>query len=153
MEILPQAAERIAVRNSLAFMSIFKFTRDKTVKRLRWVMVCTIIFDKLNTLLCQPRSYWHFPKTAVEGNPFIRLFLSRGLTVYVIYSMIYILVAFSLASTIPKRLALVGIFAVILGHYWAASTWLVFYWNFGSCAAGIYAIVLGVVFVQLAFCN
>jgi hypothetical protein len=80
-------------------------------------MVGAMIFDKLNTLLGQPSAYWHHPEAANEGNAFFHLFLSRGLPTYLLFSLVYISVIFLLVSIIPRRLALVSIFAFILGHY------------------------------------
>jgi hypothetical protein len=133
------------------FISFMKFTTDTVVRRLRWVMVGTMIIDKLNTLLGQPSAYWHHPEAANEGNAFFHLFLSRGLPTYLIFSLIYISVIFLLVSTIPRRLALISIFAFILGHYFGASTWLAYRWHFGITAPIIYGIILGVIFVLWAF--
>jgi len=114
-------------------------------------MVGAMIFDKLNTLLGQPGAYWHHPEAANEGNAFFHLFLSRGLPTYLIFSLVYISVILLLVSIIPRRLALVSIFAFILGHYFGASTWLSYHWHFGVTGPIIYGIVLGVVFVRSAF--
>jgi hypothetical protein len=65
--------------------------------------------------------------------------------------LVYISVVFFLVSILPRRLALVSIFAFIFGHYYGASGWLEYYWHFGINAPIIYGIILGVVFVQLAF--
>jgi hypothetical protein len=132
-------------------MSFFKFTSDKTIKRLRWVMVCTMLFDSSITLLGQPSSYWQHPHTMREGNGFFRYFFSQGLPVYVLTILIYISVVFLLISILPRRLALVGVFSFILGHYFGASTWLAYYWHLGINAPIIYGIILGMVFVHLAF--
>ena len=132
-------------------MSFFKFTTDKTVKQLRWVMVFTIVFDKFCTLIGQPNSYWHHPETMIEGNQFVRQFLGQGLTVYIPFSVAYIFLMVLLASIIPRKLALVLIFYGIFGHYFAASTWLVYRFHFGVNACAIYGIFVGVVLVQLIF--
>ena len=58
---------------------------------------------------------------------------------------------FLLVSIIPRRLALVAIFAFILGHYFGASTWLSYGWHFGITGPIIYGVVLGFVIVMLAF--
>jgi hypothetical protein len=132
-------------------MPSFKFTTDRIVKRLRWVMVCAMLFDSCVTLLSQPRSYWHHPETVIENNHFFRYFFGQGLPVYLLTILVYIVVTFLLVSIVPRRLALVGVFSFILGHYYGASTWLNYRWHFGINAPIIYGIILGVVFVQLAF--
>ena len=128
-----------------------RFTTDTSVRRLRWVMVCAMLFDSAITLIGQPSSYWHHPYTVREGNGFFRYFFSHGLSAYILTILVYISVVFFLVSILPRRLALVSVFAFILGHYFGASTWLNYYRHFGVNAPIIYGIILGVVFVQLAF--
>ena len=128
-----------------------KFTTDKNVRQLRWVMVGAMLFDKSNTLLGQPSAYWSHPYAANEGNSFFRLFLSHGWPTYLLFSVLYISVIFLLVSIIPRRLALVSIFTFILGHYFGASTWLSYRWHFGITGPIIYGIILGFAFVLLAF--
>ncbi|MFO1477410.1 MAG: hypothetical protein U1F98_12240 [Verrucomicrobiota bacterium] len=132
-------------------MLLFKLTADKTVKRLRWVMVGTMLFDKINTLLGQPSSYWQRPTTADEGDAFFYFFLSRGLPVYLLFSLVYIVVIFLLVSVLPRRLGLIIIFAFILCHFLGASTWLAYRWHFGVTGPIIYGIILSVLIVLLAF--
>jgi hypothetical protein len=132
-------------------MSFIKLTTDKSVKQLRWVYIGASLFDRCCTLIGQPDSYWHHPESVREGNEFVRYFLSRGLPVYLLYSLIYISAVLLVISIIPRRLALVGLLSMILVHYFAACTWLVYHWHFGVCASSIYGVVLGVVFVFVAF--
>ena len=131
-------------------MAFFKFTTDKTVKRLRWVMVCTNLFDQINTLLGQPNTYWQHPETANEANHIVHYFISRGWSVYVLYSLVYIAATFLLVSIIPRRLALMGILSLILVHYYGASTWLFHRWHFGTHGPDTYGWTLGIIIVLLA---
>jgi len=114
-------------------------------------MVCAMLFDSSITLFSQPHSYWHHPNTVREGNGLFRYFFAHGWPVYILTTVVYISVVFFLVSILPRRLGLVSVFAFILGHYFGASTWLNYYWHFGINAPIIYGIILGVVFVQLAF--
>jgi hypothetical protein len=132
-------------------MQLFKCTTDKTVKRLRWVMVCVILFDILNTLLGQPSSYWQHPETAREGNYLFRFIMTQGYVFDCIFKLTFMAVAFLLASLLPKRPGLVVIFSFILCHYYGASTWLKGHWHFGAKGPIIYGIVLGVILVLSAF--
>src|SRR5581483_9641285 len=134
-------------------MSFFKLTTDTSVNRLRWVMVGAMLFDKLNTLLGQPDAYWQHPTVTNEGDPFFRFFLSRGLPVFLLFSLIYISVIFLLVSVVPRRLGLVIAFAFILGHFLGASTWLAYRWHFGVAGPILYGIILSVVIVLSAFPN
>src|SRR5580658_5927655 len=131
-------------------MTFFKPTADRIVRRLRWVMVGAMLFDKLNTLLGQPSSYWQHPATANEGDTFFHFFLSRGLPVYLLFSLVYILVIFFLVSVVPRRIGLVVVFAFILGHFLGASTWLAYHWHFGVTGPIVYGIILSVFIVLSA---
>src|ERR1700722_20158636 len=101
-----------------------KLTTDKIVKRLRWVMVGAIVFDDINTLLGQPSNYWQHPEIADEGNHLTHYFISRGYMCFYLYELVYIAVAFLLASILPRQLALIVAFSFILRQYFRASTWL-----------------------------
>ena len=114
-------------------------------------MLFAMLFDFSITLFSQPSSYWHHPYTVREGNGFFRYFFAQGLPVYVLTMVIYISVVFFLVSVLPRRLAMVGIFSFILGHYFGASTWLAYYWHFGINAPIIYGILLGMIFSHLVY--
>ena len=122
-------------------------TSDLLLRRLRWVMVGVIAFDVASTLYGQPPFYWHFPDVAQEGNKLVRIFLKHGMATFLISAVLYTTAAFIVVSTIPRRLALVVLFAIVMGHYFGASTWWVFRWGFGVQAAVIYGILLAVAFV------
>jgi hypothetical protein len=132
-------------------MRFFKFTTNRIVKRLRWVMVGAILFDDFITLLGQPNTYWQHPKTAVEINQGIYHSLSQGLPFYLFYSLVIVFLAFLFVSILPRRIGLIAIFTAILNHYFGASTWLCYHWNFGPRGAFIYGIILSVILVLLVF--
>jgi hypothetical protein len=132
-------------------MAIFKPTADKAVRRLRWVMIGAMLFDKANTVLGQPASYWQNPATVEEGNPFFHFFLSRGLPVFLLFSLVYIVGLFLMVSFVPRKCSLIIMFAFILCHFLGASTWLAFRWHFGIAGPIIYGIVLSVFIVLAAF--
>lgn len=132
-------------------MLFFKFTTDKIVKRLRWVMLGAILFDNINTLVGQPSSYWQHPETVQEGNHLTHFFISRGYMCFCLYELGYMAATFLLASIVPRQLALVVIFAFILGHYYGASTWLAHRWHLGTQGTVIYGIILAAIVVRLAF--
>jgi hypothetical protein len=132
-------------------MIFFKPTSDQTVKRLRWVMVGAMLFDKLNTLLGQPSGYWQNPTLTDEGNAFFRFFLSHGLSVYLLFSLIYISAIFWLVSVVPRKPSLMIVFSFILCHFLGASTWLAYHWHLGIAGPIIYGIILSVFIVISAF--
>jgi hypothetical protein len=127
------------------------FTTDKTVKRLRWVMLGVILFDLGSTLLGQPGSYWQHPETADEGNRLFRFFMVLGPLPYFSFDLVYLAVAFLVASMACRRGALIGIFSYILGHYYGASSWLANHWHLGAASFIVYGMVLACVLVSLAF--
>lgn len=132
-------------------MGFFKFTTDKAVRRLRWLMIAVMFFDMVNTLLFQPKEYWHHPEQALEANRFFFIFLSHGLLIYLPFALFYAEITFLVVSILPRRPALVVICTFILGHFYGACTWLDGYWNFGISGPVIYGAVLSGVFVFLAF--
>jgi hypothetical protein len=145
--------ERLAVEEWLSKLmaSSFKLTNDKVVQRLRWVMVGVMLFDTLNTILGQPASYWQHPATAEEGDPFFYFFLSHGLFVYLLFSLVYFVSIFLIVSVIPRRTGLMVIFAFILGHFLGAASWPAYRWHFGVLGLIIYGILLSVLIVLAAF--
>ena len=132
-------------------MPFLKFTTDKTVSRLRWLMLGVILFDNINTLAGQPGIYWQHPETVQEGNHLTHFFISRGWMLFCLYEVGYMAGTFFLASIVPRPLALVVMFAFIFGHYYGASTWLADRWHFGTQGTVIYGIILAVAVVWLAF--
>ena len=132
-------------------MPLFKFTTDRIVRRLRWVAVFTIFFDDFNTLLGQPSSFWQRPETADEFNRLTHFFISHGWMCYCVEQLVYAAGAFLLASILPRRCALVVLFALILGHFDGASSWLAHRWHFGTTGMVVYAIILAAIIVPLAF--
>ena len=121
-------------------MRSLKFTTDKTVRRLRWVAVWTIFFDDFNTLLGQPASFWQHPESADEFNRLTHFFISHGWLAYCLEQLVYAAGTFLLASILPRRCALVMLFALILGHFDGASSWLAHRWGFGTTGMVVYAI-------------
>jgi hypothetical protein len=68
-------------------MSSVRFTDDRIVKRLRWIMLGVMLFSVINTLIGQPKSFWYAPESAIRGdglsihnstNPTFEFFLGHG---------------------------------------------------------------------------
>ena len=114
-------------------------------------MVVTILFDKINTLLGQPSSYWQHPETADEINRSWHYSLNRGLPFYITDSVMIVLLLFLIVSTIPRRIALVVAFTVIFSHFFGASFWLCYHWHFGVAGPLIYGMVLSLILVLFVF--
>jgi hypothetical protein len=114
-------------------------------------MVGAILLDKFSTLIGQPSTYWQHPETANELNPYWHHSLSRGWQIYCLDSLISIVSQFLIVSIIPRRIALFTIFYIILGHYFGASWWLCYHWNFGTEGISIYSVIFSVILVVLVF--
>jgi hypothetical protein len=132
-------------------MAYFSLTADTTVKRLRWVMVGTILFDKFNTILGQPSTYWQHPEAADEINRSWHYSLNRGLPFYLIDSLVVILLLLLVVSTIPRKMALIVMFTAVFNHFFGASFWLCYRWHFGVAGPLVYGIILSVLLVMLVF--
>ena len=132
-------------------MARFVLSTDRVVRRLRWVMLGTILFDNLCTLFGQSSNYWQHPETVQEGNHLTHYFISRGWVPFCLYEVVYMGVAFLLASLTLRRVALTISLSFILGHYFGASTWLADRWRLGTAGTVYYAIILSVILVMVAF--
>jgi hypothetical protein len=141
-------------------MSLFKFTTDQIVKRLRWVMIGAILFSVANTLAGQPESFWHHPETAIRGdglsidnetNHTFDFFLGQGWVPYLLACLIYLSAAFSFVSLLPRKAALTAIFSFLFGHFFGANNWLVVRWHLGINATTMYGFVLATIIVFALF--
>ncbi len=128
-------------------LKIPKLTKDRVLKRLRWFMVCVILVDTVNTLLGQPPGYAENPEAAQEFNKFMKIFVGWGAWPFVATSLLYVIGWFLLVSVLPRKVAYASMFAVVLGHYFGASTWMVYHWGFGVQASVIYGAVIALGFV------
>jgi hypothetical protein len=131
--------------------AVLRFTTDKSIRQLRWLMIVVMYFDLVNTIIGQPLAFWRDPREAEEDNHLFYLFLSRGLLIYFIAAFVYSFTAFCLVSIFPKRLALMVILSFIFGHYFGACSWIYFRWSVGIGGCIIYGIILSIAFVLLAF--
>jgi hypothetical protein len=135
----------------LQFTANLKLTTDTSVKRLRWLMVGVDLFDKFNTLVGQPGTYWRHPETADEINRSWHYALVRGFPFYLLASAVAIVILLLIVSILPRKIALIIIFAVILNKYVGACSWLTYHWHFGVRGPVIYGTILSVILVLLAF--
>jgi len=132
-------------------MAFLKSTTDRTVKRLRWVMVGFTLLDTFSTLLGQPSTYWQHPETANELSQSWRHSLNQGWPYFCLDSLIVLILVFLIVSIIPRRIALFVIFTYILNHFFGASWWLCYHWHFGVGGVLIYGIILSAILVLWVF--
>lgn len=121
------------------------FTKDQIVRRLRWVMFGAMLFDLVLTFASQPATYWRHPETADPGYHTFHFFMGRGWLAYIVVNLIYFMGALSLVSLLPRKSALVAIFAIILGHYFGAAAWLNYVWHLNMAGPFLCNIALGLV--------
>ena len=135
-------------------MPFIKLTKDPIVRRLRWVMLATMLFSMLNTLAGQPAQFWLNPENAMRGdgshlhrqvNHTFEFFLSYGWQPYVAMCLIYFALAFFVVSVLPRKLALIAVFSFIFGHYFGSCNWLAVRWHLGFTGVTYYSLVLCVV--------
>ncbi|MGD0632094.1 MAG: hypothetical protein ABR987_22410 [Terracidiphilus sp.] len=141
-------------------MSSVRFTDDRIVKRLRWIMLGVMLFSVINTLIGQPKSFWYVPESAIRGdglsihnstNPTFEFFLGHGWQSYLAASLLYLTAAFLIVSLLPRRSALVTAFSFILGHYFGGSNWIAVRWHLGVAGPTVYGILLSAIMALFAF--
>ena len=121
------------------------------VQRFRWLMIGTILLDMFVTFISQPATYWHHTGSAFESNSLFYFILTRGFPWNFILYLVYILAAYLMVSIFPRKLALIAIFSFIFCHFFRATCWLSYRWQFGMTAIFIYAFVVGQMFLHIAF--
>jgi hypothetical protein len=137
-----------------AIIALFAFSAadvpNAIISRLRWVMLATMVLDYTITLAGQPGSFWHHPETMRESNQLARLFLGQGWLGYLLYAVLLVLGTFLLLQVLPRLIALICVFATILGGFLGSSNWLFFDWRMGMQTPVIYGIVLSLGVVAFA---
>lgn len=128
------------------------------IQRLRWVMLGVMFFSMCATLAGQSAAFWqagfwHGSSEAMRfdglsiyshTNPMFTFFLGHGWLPYVLACLVYFALAFGLVSVLPKKPALVAIFAFIFGHFHGGSNWLVVHWQVGIQGFIVYGIAVGI---------
>ena len=110
------------------------------VARLRWVMVGAIAVSVFLTLICQPKSFWHDPTTAIRGdglpihhptNHWFEFFLGHGATAFLAGNLIYVALAFVVVSRLPRTAAVLAVFSMLFAHGYGATNWLATHFGLG----------------------
>ena len=120
---------------------------EEGIKRIRWVMVFTLLSDTAITLLGQPASYWRDPATVVEGNHLMRSVFSQGIIPTLFFLVLSLYGLSYLVSILPKKLALTIILFFTLSGYFGISSWLYTRFHMGSSGEIICAFVIAVILV------
>jgi hypothetical protein len=105
------------------------------------------------TLAGQPAVFWSHPDSAIRGdglgihdptNHTFEFLLGFGWPAYLACSAVYTAASFLLVSVLPRRIALVLLFTVTLGHIYAGTNWLAIRWHGGMLASPIYTLGVGI---------
>jgi hypothetical protein len=114
-------------------------------------MVAAWCFDKANTVLGQPGTYWSHPETANEGFQLDRFFMVRGISIYVLCQLTFVSGFSLLLFRFPKWIGISGALFQIISSYFGASTWLYYHWHLGAAGPIVYGAILSVLLASLAF--
>ena len=132
-------------------MEYSAFTPSRAARSMRWLMLAVILLDIVLTAIGQPPAYWQHPQSADEGNHLFHAVMLQGPAAWICFEIVYLAVAFLLASFTGGPCALFAVFSYILGHYYGACTWLTNHWHLGTASAVLYAMVIAAAMVALAF--
>lgn len=77
------------------------------------------------SLIGQPPSYWHDPKTANEAEPIVRFLMVRGYMAFVVGGLRYVITTIVVVSVAPRRVGMVILLTLLLAHFWGVASWLV----------------------------
>jgi hypothetical protein len=137
-----------------------RFTTDKSVRRLRWVMSFVIAFDIVITLAGQRASFWYEPQSAIRAdglsvyhltNHMFVFFLESGWMAFLSTTVLYMLVMYLMVSMVPRRLALVALLSLIFAHYYDGSNWLAVHWHMGMQGPFLYGLAIAAALAQAGF--
>lgn len=127
--------------------------KDPAVDRLRWVMLCVMLAGIALTLAGQHPEFWGHPDSAMRGdglgihdptNRSFEFLLGYGWAAYLACSAAYVAATFLLVSVLPRRIALVLLFTVMLGHVYGGTNWLAVRWHGGMLASPAYTLGVGI---------
>jgi hypothetical protein len=134
-------------------MTQSRLCKDPAVDRLRWVMLLVMLAGIALTLAGQPPVFWSHPDAAIRGdglgihnatNHSFEFLLGHGWAAYLACSAAYVAVTFLLVSALPRRIALILLFTVILGHIYGGTNWLAVRWHGGMLASPVYTLGVGI---------
>ncbi len=112
------------------------------------------------TLAAQPSSFWSLPQTAIRfdglaihssTNPMFDFFLDRGWAAYLAGVCLYAAAVWLMVAVLPKRLAMVAEFTVILGLSYCGSNWIIVRWHTGTGGGALYVAAVAVGLVAAVF--
>ena len=128
----------------------------RLVSRLLGATIILIAAGAVLTMAAQPPSFWTHPQTAIRfdglaihssTNPMFDFFLGHGWMAYLVGVTLYAAAVWLMVAVLPKRLAMVAEFTVILGLGYCGSNWVVVRWSTGTGGAEIYISAVAILLV------
>jgi hypothetical protein len=135
-------------------------TEADLVTRLLAITIVLIAASAVLTLAAQPSSFWSLPQTAVRfdglaihssTNPMFDFFLGRGWPAYLAGVSLYGAAVWLMVAVLPKRLAMVAEFTVILGLSYSGSNWIIVRWHTGIGGAALYVAAVAIALAAAVF--
>jgi len=132
----------------------------RLVSRLLGTTVVLMAAGAVLTLTAQPSSFWSLPQTAIRfdglvihssTNPMFDFFLGRGWPAYLVGVALYGAAVWLMVAVLPKRLAMVTEFTVILGLCYCGSNWIVVRWHTGTGGTTLYVAAVAIVVAAAVF--
>ena len=119
------------------------------IARLRWIAVILIAVDVTLTLIGQPGGFWNSSGAFKEANPFFAWFLAKGPAPFLALIVCYTAAVIWLVSVLPRRLGLITLMSFVFGHYFGASSWLMYHFRLGVLAPILYGVFLSICLIAL----
>ena len=125
-------------------MKFIRFSSDPLVRRLRWMVLIVMLMDATITIIGQPPDFWKDPAAVNEHDPIVRFFLRRGLLPYIAGGVLYIVGSLCLASITPRPVGLVILFYLLFGHFWGATSWMVYGFHYGYILINVFQVSIAI---------
>lgn len=101
-----------------------------TARRAFWLLVpptAICLLDFGLTLAGQSRTYWSGDYTAInERSPSFSYYLTVHPLAFVASGLLWIAIFSAIILLLPEMLALIVAIAILIGHTWGATSWLMF---------------------------
>jgi hypothetical protein len=156
----PSCSDGSSVNACSPEVGMVQTTEAGLVSRLLGITIVLIAAGAVLTLAAQPSSFWSLPQTAIRfdglairssTNPMFDFFLGRGWPAYLSGVSLYGAAVWLMVSVLPKRLAMVAEFTVILGLSYCGSNWIIVRWHTGIGGAAIYVAAVSIVLALAVF--
>jgi hypothetical protein len=141
------------INGSASEVRLFQTPEVRLLHRLRLITIGMIAAGAILTLAAQPSSFWKAPQTATRfdrlpihssTNPMFDFLLGHGWLSYLAAVTVFGAAIWFLVELLPKMLAMVLEFTVILGLCYSGSNWIAVRWHGGLGGLAIYAAAVAI---------